>query len=480
VTGTTATATFGLGLLPGGTQSDALAVNADGSVVVGYGDGTAYPGNVAIRWTVSGTAVLTTTPLGTLPGDTNSYAYAVNADGSVVVGQSNGASDHAFRWTAGTGMQSIQSLLAAAGVNMTGWQLLSARGVSANGSVIVGYGTDPSAQTEGWIARLCDLAGANCPAGPAGSGLITVSDQMQSFASVGAVGQTANASLGMNFNTVTNYATQGGTPTSPGSPYSVFTALGYDTDPTLAGTLGGTVKLNNRGLIAGATVGADNIKTNMSEGGSARMNAGTLGAFIAQVPDAGWQWLAGANAIYLSGNIARGYLNGAGQVTSTGSTHGDGYGFAARAGYTFGNVWRQTSLTPFVSYTYTHVNFAGYTEISGPFPAMINSFHDNEQVSRVGTDARYTFKPGTWTWGTLAWGHRLDAGNGPDVSGTLIGLFPISASGAPTNKRDWAEATAGVRLAAWTNGAVTASLTASVPAKGETTYAAQFGVSQAF
>jgi hypothetical protein len=49
-----------------------------------------------------------------------------------------------------TGVQSIKSLLAASGVNMTGWSLSSATGVSADGSVIVGFGTDPSSNTEAW------------------------------------------------------------------------------------------------------------------------------------------------------------------------------------------------------------------------------------------------------------------------------------------------------------------------------------------
>jgi probable HAF family extracellular repeat protein len=461
----------------GGFYSAANGVSGDGAVVVGYSYITGNSAQHAFRWS-GGTGM---SDLGTL-GGASSAANAVSGDGAVVVGQSyitGNAAEQAFRWTAATGMKSIQGLLTASGVNTTGWQLQAALGVSADGSVIVGNGQDPSSQTEAWIARLCDLAGT-CQSG-GGTGLITVSDQLNSFASVGDVGQTASASLGMNFNTVTNYAMQGGTPTSPGSPFSAFTAFGYDSDPTVAGTLGGTAKLNDRGLIAGATLGADNIRTtNMYDGGSARMNAGTFGLFIAQVPDAGWQWLAGANAIYLGGKISRGYLNGASQVTSTGSTHGEGYGFAGRLGYTFANVLPRTSLTPFASYTYTRVTFAGYTETDGPFPAAMDSFHDAEQISRVGADARYTFKPGTWTWGTLAWGHRLDAGNSPDVSGTLIGLFPLSTSGGAINKRDWAEVTAGIRYGAWKNGAVTASLTASIPANAPTTYAAQFGVSQAF
>jgi hypothetical protein len=90
-----------------------------------------------------------------------------------------------------------------------------------------------------------------------------------------------------------------------------------------------------------------------------------------------------------------------------------------------------------------------------------------------------TLAPGKWLWGTLAWAHRLDGGKGADISGTIIGLFGMSAPGASV-AADWAEVTAGVRLPAWKNGAVTASLTASVPANFPTTYAARVGASQTF
>ena len=52
-------------------------------------------------------------------------------------------------------MQSVLTLLQAAGVvTMAGWQLRSANGVSADGTVIIGNGVDPLGQGQGWIARL--------------------------------------------------------------------------------------------------------------------------------------------------------------------------------------------------------------------------------------------------------------------------------------------------------------------------------------
>ena len=143
----------GLGDLPGGSfASVADGVSADGLVVVGFGnlDETA---SEAFRWTSEGGMI----GLGDLPGGLfSSFAHEANADGSVVVGEGNTASgSEAFRWTSESGMQNLRELLIAGGATgLTGWNLTHARAVSADGRVIVGYGTNPRGQTEGWIAHL--------------------------------------------------------------------------------------------------------------------------------------------------------------------------------------------------------------------------------------------------------------------------------------------------------------------------------------
>ncbi len=141
----------GLGFLPGGINSEAFGVNAKGTVVVGFGDATGT-GAEAFRWTQAGGMM----GLGFLTGGTTSQALGVNADGAVVVGFGNaaGISQEAFRWTQTDGMQSVQALLTAKGVSTTGWTLTDAQGVSADGQVIVGFGTDPNGRTQGWIANL--------------------------------------------------------------------------------------------------------------------------------------------------------------------------------------------------------------------------------------------------------------------------------------------------------------------------------------
>jgi probable HAF family extracellular repeat protein len=144
----------GLGDLPGGDfVSNAQATSADGSVVVGFSKPD--PRYEAFRWTADGGMV----GLGYLPGGDRSMAYSVSADGSIVVGATTSTSApdplvwKAFMWDPVHGMRDVESVLTEDfGLDLTGWKLTEARDVSGDGTVIVGYGTNPSGDTEAWIA----------------------------------------------------------------------------------------------------------------------------------------------------------------------------------------------------------------------------------------------------------------------------------------------------------------------------------------
>lgn len=72
-----------------------------------------------------------------------------------------------------------------------------------------------------------------------------------------------------------------------------------------------------------------------------------------------------------------------------------------------------------------------------------------------------------------------DGGRNPDITGALLGTIPLTAVGFSVAK-DSAEVGGGVRLPAWANGAVTASVTASLTPGQAVTYVSRLGVSQAF
>ena len=146
----------GLGDLPGGAfNSCAMDVTPDGSVIVGYGGVPpgSDPGHdlQAFRWTATEGMV-------GLVGDgvLSSNGRAVSADGSKVVGHADwGSGYRAFVWDAASGIRDLGNVLINDyRLDLTGWTLVEAIGISADGKVIVGYGTNPSGQTEAWMADL--------------------------------------------------------------------------------------------------------------------------------------------------------------------------------------------------------------------------------------------------------------------------------------------------------------------------------------
>jgi probable HAF family extracellular repeat protein len=144
---TSAAGMVGLGDLPGGgaLRSQANAVSADGSVIVGYG--TSDFGTEAFRWT----SALGMVGLGDLPGGIfQSEALAVSADGSIIVGRGDGF-EEPFIWDAVNGMRSLTTVLTDLGLDLTGWDLRTATGISADGSTIVGDGVNNGVE-QAWIA----------------------------------------------------------------------------------------------------------------------------------------------------------------------------------------------------------------------------------------------------------------------------------------------------------------------------------------
>jgi uncharacterized membrane protein len=184
-----------LGVLSGQSSSGAAAVSGDGSTVVGSS------GPFAFRWTSAGGM----TSLGSLPGQVWALGEAVNTDGTAITGRYNNGSEFGYRWTQATGMVALPKLspttgalrpraisgdgkliigqvfdsagvpggqgafgcfvwtpvmgtqplathLAARGVNLTGWQLSDATGISADGRAMCGQGIY-NGVPQGWVVK---------------------------------------------------------------------------------------------------------------------------------------------------------------------------------------------------------------------------------------------------------------------------------------------------------------------------------------
>ena len=148
-----------LGYLPGGVISWANAVSADGNVVVGTADqGDGVPPWTAFRWTEDGNMQ----GVGVDPNTHMSEAFDVSGDGSIVVGYRLGMGDYeAFIWDVDNGLRDVKDVLKDdydLTDDVNDWDLRYATGISDDGTVIVGYGTDPNGDTQAWIAHCADAS----------------------------------------------------------------------------------------------------------------------------------------------------------------------------------------------------------------------------------------------------------------------------------------------------------------------------------
>jgi hypothetical protein len=124
--------------------SAVTAVSADGRWVAGNGLLSTAHGQ-AYRFNPASSAIEMLGQLSpSILGNANA-ATAINADGSVIVGyESNGQSTAqgrtGFIWTATSGIQSLNSYLASYGLDAGGFNFSTPMGISADGRSIVGFG----------------------------------------------------------------------------------------------------------------------------------------------------------------------------------------------------------------------------------------------------------------------------------------------------------------------------------------------------
>ncbi len=144
------TGMVGLGFLSGQVgESQAWAVSADRNTIVGS------TGTHGWQWTAAtGLVEIPRLPTGgIIPAD-------VSANGSVIVGTTLDTTDAtqripAFIWTAQFGTENLQQFLAQNyGLDLPGWTLTKANGISDDGHIIVGRGVDPLGHTQAWVINL--------------------------------------------------------------------------------------------------------------------------------------------------------------------------------------------------------------------------------------------------------------------------------------------------------------------------------------
>ncbi len=142
----------------GGMNATSAAVTPDGSVIVGGGQRCSGYSGVYWKWNPA-TSVYDMTQTLNLPGGTaGSSLYGVSADGLWATGYGMSAGQYvAILWDAQAQMmRNLQDVLLADGLGaaLQGWSLSMASAITPDGKTIIGYGIDPSGQTEAWIATV--------------------------------------------------------------------------------------------------------------------------------------------------------------------------------------------------------------------------------------------------------------------------------------------------------------------------------------
>lgn len=93
-------------------------------------------------------------------GRRTAYPTAISGDGQIIIGYFYSVVGpdiikDAFIWRSGQGYATLGSVLTSEyGLNLSGWQLLTATGMSAAAGTIVGEGLNPSGQVQAWRAKI--------------------------------------------------------------------------------------------------------------------------------------------------------------------------------------------------------------------------------------------------------------------------------------------------------------------------------------
>jgi len=144
----------GMGYLPGGDMSHAYGISADGEVIVGWSH--TADGSEPFRWSAATGMV----GLGYLPGGAGGTARDASADGSVIVGDAyDGTRGTVFLWDETNGKSRLEDILTEElGLDLGEWRLSEGYGISDDGLTITGYGVNPQGRNEAFIAHVPEPA----------------------------------------------------------------------------------------------------------------------------------------------------------------------------------------------------------------------------------------------------------------------------------------------------------------------------------
>lgn len=341
--------------------------------------------------------------LGTL-GGTDSYAFALSEDGSIIVGGSHVAGDtqHAFRWTAATGMQDLNTLLTDAGVDMSGITLTFGRYLSADAQFIAGA-ANVSGEAHAFVVRYYD----GTPAG--------LTDPLSVQQSVNDVGAARSGAMAQQHGLAMPLL-GGDKPMGDDSEIGVFGQAG-------SGQGGGYARFVNAAgfaVLGGVSYGYEDYDT-------ASIDNALMGALAVRYLAPGtvaWRpfveaggWLA-PDADF---EFQRTYANGAGTASGIGNTEGKVSYLFARAGSLF-DMGHNGQVAISAEVGRERLDIKGYSETlsaANPFNAYVSEGTDTMSIlkARAQWSAALGYGFDATLWGAAVYGFDRDTALEASVAG---------------------------------------------------------------
>ena len=404
--------------------SDAAAISLDGTTIVGTVSTTNDQSNLqAYSYKNS-----TLTVLGLLNGSTGAAAYsygnAVNQDGTVIVGQATDGANldrqAGYRWSAATGMQSIEQWLASKGValNPASAYATNAASVSADGCVVGGQ----LSNSHGFIARGCFNMG------------MIDGDDYQSSVNSARFALATMSTMHMDL-VMTGYH---GNPTTKRLEEGKF-SFSFDGD---LGALKGVKesdpdleKLGEFSLAFGGLygttwrvgLGRNEFRQRLvDEGKLSTRNHFTTSEVLLNIPYTS-MYIDALGYYGMSFNaVDRGYLNGG--YADLSSAHVKGRNWGGRFRWDWLNLIQSGAIgiTPNVSINYFHESFDGYAENGGSFPITWGQAKYATSDMRIGVDGHFDITRNAALLTKFEAVKRVDP-QPRFANGDIIGIGPIVA-----------------------------------------------------
>jgi probable HAF family extracellular repeat protein len=389
------------------------AISGNGVIAIGYASSSLNPGDEqAFKYTRAGSGSYTA--LGNLGGW--SIARAISNDGSVVVGQSLNAANKSEAFVYQTGAMTGLGFLG------TGDES-DATGVSADGTVIVGY----SRITAGGAVRHAFVYS---------NVMLDADEWLRSLNGPGSL---------LAMTTSLNQLPLEG---AHHRPLMSYDNMGKQSQVWATGDFGASSRQSNRHMtsgeigvsqtygdfVLGVAAGHASLNQDLLFGGNASISGYTLLAEADyRLPDRE----SIVSLVLLRGDYdataSRGYVLGGGVLdASRGSTGLKTTSARLRLDGPAQQFTGSFSATPFASYTATRTTADAYTETGGSFPASFAAQEHTAQEGRLGVTAKVVATPSTTLLFTAEWIHRFDdAGSGLTATNATMGT--LTAAGiAPT------------------------------------------------